>query len=102
MFGSARLIRSSFLFRVIEFDLPLPFRMIYDGWWFRQKIEISGETAWFQISWLTIQRHIEFQIPSTVDPQQPSAAIEIDFGQGLKIRRFRVWVSQQNVYDEVN
>lgn len=102
VFGEARLIRSTFLFRIIEFDSPLQFRMVYDGWWFRQKIEISGKIAWFQISWLTIQRRVEFRIPATIDPRQPAAAIEIDFGQGLRIRRFRVWVSEQIVYDEIS
>ena len=102
VFGSARLVRSWFLYRVIEIDSPLNIQLVYNGWWFRQKVEINGETSWFQISWLTIQRHVEFDIPSSVDPGQPSAAIEIEFGKALLIRRFRVWVSQQLVYDEIN
>lgn len=83
-------------------DAPFPCRLVYDGWWFRQKIEVNGELAWFQISWLTIQRQVKFKIPARVDSRQPDAAIEIDFGRGLMIRRFRIWISGQIVYDEIN
>jgi hypothetical protein len=102
VFGSARRIRSGFLYRVIEVDAPVRCRMVYDGWWFRQKIEISGNVAWFQISWLTIRRRVDFRIPEQVDPAEPQAAIEIHFGPGLTIRRFRLWIAEQIVYDEIN
>ena len=102
VFGSARRIRSGFLYRVIEIDAPLRCRVVYDGWWFRQKIEINGHTAWFQISWLTIRRRVDFRIPPQVEPSEPRATMEISFGPSLMIRRFRLWIADQIVYDEIN
>jgi hypothetical protein len=102
VFGGARRLRSGFLFRVIELESPFPCRLVYDGWWFRQKIEVNDQLAWFQISWLTIRRRVEFAIPASVDATQPPARIEIEFGRGLSIRRFRVWIDGQIAYDEVN
>lgn len=102
VFGDSRRIRAGFLYRVIQIDAPVSCQLVYDGWWFRQKIEIDGQRAWFQISWLTIRRHIEFTIPASVDPRQPAAVIEIEFGRSLGIRRFRVWIDGQIAYDEVN
>ncbi len=102
VFGDARLIRSGFLFRVIELRSPVAMRMVYSGWWFRQKIEINGELVWFRISWLTILRRAEFPLPATVDTNQSPAQMEIGFGRGLMIRRFRLWIDGQIVYDEIN
>ena len=102
VFGTARQIRSGFLFRVIDFDAPMRCRLVYDGWWFRQKIEINGEVAWFQISWLRIHRRITFQVPAKVKVRQPEGKIEIEFGRSLMIRRFRIWIGGQMVYDEIN
>ena len=102
VFGSARRIRAGFLYRVIEVDAPLRCQVVYDGWWFRQKIEINGNVAWFQISWLTIRRRVDFGIPKQVDRSGRRAAIEIHFGPSLMIRRFRLWIAEQIVYDEIN
>ncbi len=102
VFGDARRIRAGFLFRVIQIDAPVICRIVYDGWWFRQKIEVDGELVWRQISWLTIRRHVKFKLPAKLDQSQPEAAIEIDFGRSLTIRRFRVWIGGQIVYDEIN
>ena len=102
VFGNARKLRTGFLFRVIEIDAPIPCRLVYDGWWFRQKIEVNGTIAWFQVSWLTIRRHVKFRIPKQVHPAEPQAAIEIDFGPSLMIRRFRLWVAEHLVYDEIH
>ena len=102
VFGDSRRLRSGFLYRVIEVDRPLRCRVVYDGWWFRQKIEVDGEITWFQISWLTIRRHIEFKIPAFIDPNRPDARIEIDFGRSLMIRRFRLWIGGEIAYDEIN
>lgn len=102
MFGDARRVRAGFLHRELDITRPVTCRVVYDGWWFRQKIEINGHQAWFQISWLTIRRKIDFRLPAAVDPQQPRARVEIDFGPGLSIRRFRLWLDGQIAYDEVN
>ncbi|MCC9601389.1 hypothetical protein LOC67_12610 [Stieleria sp. JC731] len=73
----------------------------YSGWWFRQTIAISGFVVWSKISWLDIDRQVEFQLPAEVDPQRRPGRIEIDFSRGLRIRRFRVWIDEHLVYDEV-
>lgn len=102
IFGSAKRLRSSFLYRVIEVGDPPRHRIVYDGWWFRQKIEIDGRLAWWRVSWLTIQRNVEFRLPPEVDPDQPEGRIEIEFSRGLMIRRFRLWIGQSLIYDEIN
>lgn len=90
------------MYRVVDIEQPLEFRLVYDGWWFRQKISINGYPAWSQISWLTIRRNVQFTIPSAIDPSEPPARIEINFGTGLMIRRFRIWIGDQIAYDEIN
>jgi len=103
VFGDhARLRRSGFLFRVIDLQAPYPCRLTYDGWWFRQQVCFDQHLAWRQISWLTIRSRAEFRVPPAIDPAQPMAAIEIGFNRGLMIRRFRVWIAGEIVYDEVN
>ena len=91
VFGDARLIRKGFLFRVIEFETPIPTRLVYDGWWFRQTIKINGDLAWSQISWLTIERNAEFDIQRPGSADLLPCAIEIDFARALVIKRFRIW-----------
>jgi hypothetical protein len=98
----ARRIRGGFLYRVIELDHPFSVRLVYDGWWFRQKVTFGGELVWFRISWLTIHRRVTFRVPSQFDAARRPAAIEIDFSPGLTIRRFRVWIDEQIVYDEIH
>lgn len=95
----ARLIRSAFLFRLLELDRPVQCRLLYTSWWWRQKIEIDGQVVWFRVSWITIHRRAEFRFPPSIDPSERSGAIEIDFTRGLRIRRFRVWVDDAIVYD---
>ena len=34
--------------------------------------------------------------------RQPEGKIEIEFGRSLMIRRFRIWIGGQMVYDEIN
>jgi hypothetical protein len=51
---------------------------------------------------LTIRRRVDFRIPKQVDRSEPAAAIEIHFGPSLVIRRFRLWIADQIVYDEIN
>lgn len=101
VFEGGRKIRSGFLYRMIEIDSPRC-QMVYDGWWFRQKVTFDRETAWMQISWLTIRRRVEFKVPAAVDPLEPDGVIEIDFGRTLMIRRFRLWIGGEIVYDEIN
>jgi hypothetical protein len=87
---------------VIELQSPLAATLVYSGWWFRQKIELDGQVVWFRISWLAILRRAEFQLPESLDPRCRPAEMEITFGRALRIRRFRLWIDGQLVYDEVD
>ncbi|MEO1618820.1 MAG: hypothetical protein AAFV88_23420 [Planctomycetota bacterium] len=56
----------TFLYRVIEVEHPFEMTLIYNGWWFRQRVQVNGEIVWSKISWLTIEPAIEFTLPDTV------------------------------------
>ena len=101
VFGEARLIKKGFLYRVIEIEKPVAMKFVYDGWWFRQTIKISDHMAWSQISWLTIERNADFEIPPAVSANRLPCRIEIDFAKALLIRRFRIWIDERLVYDEI-
>ncbi|MCG8653090.1 MAG: hypothetical protein MI861_24840 [Pirellulales bacterium] len=101
VFGQARLLRSRFLYREIVLESPAV-KMIYTGWWFRQKITFDAEVVWFRISWLSMMRHAEFRLPASVDPAEPPGRVEISFDRRLAIRRFRLWIDEKIVYDEVD
>ena len=92
---------ASFLYRVVDLQHPIEAEFVYDGWWFRQKIAINGVTVWWKVSWLWIGREAVFQLPQSVDSQERYGRIEIDFGRGLRFRRFRIWIDDELVYDEV-
>jgi len=102
VFGNARRIRSGFLFRVIEFESSPIEHLVYDGWWFRQKVKIDGVRLWQIVSWLTIRRQIEISLPASGSRNSATLRIEIDFGRSLLIRRFRVWIDENLLYDEIN
>ena len=101
VFGEARLIRKGFLYRVIEIESPIRIQLIYNGWWFRQTVKINGLMAWSQISWLTIERDAEFDLPQEITPAPRRCKIEINFARALLIRRFRIWIDNDLSYDEV-
>ncbi len=98
----ARLIRSAFLYRVIEFDRPFVGRLTYSSWWWRQRVDINGQNVWFRISWLRIHRRIQFEIPKSPDRDSCMGEIEIEFSRGLKMRRFRLLIDADVVYEEKN
>lgn len=105
----AVLVRSGFLFRIIDIREPLVGRLIYSGWWFRQTVEIDGQSHWFQISWLKIHSQLEFTLPAWIsidptwgDPENRRMSIEIGFTRGLAIRRFRIWLAGRILYDEIH
>tara|TARA_B110000495_G_C23014527_1_gene600588 strand:+ start:27 stop:386 length:360 start_codon:yes stop_codon:yes gene_type:complete len=101
VFGDARLIKKGFLYRVVEFETPFRCQLIYNGWWFRQTITLNGHLAWSQISWLTIERNADFDVPEQASTHSSPGKIEIEFGRTLMIRRFRIWIDNRIVYDEV-
>ncbi|MEM1069364.1 MAG: hypothetical protein AAGI63_10740, partial [Planctomycetota bacterium] len=75
VFGEATRLRSNFLYRVIRLGNPEGFYLVYDGWWFRQKVFVNGELLWSKVSWRTIERKVEFQLPGNIDPEQRSGRI---------------------------
>ncbi|WP_145168769.1 hypothetical protein [Rubripirellula lacrimiformis] len=75
-------------------------QLTYSGWWFVQRIRINNQPVWRKVSWLRIDREIEIRLPPQVDPDQRPLRIEINFGPALRIRRFRVWLGGQPIYDE--
>ncbi|TWT65239.1 hypothetical protein [Allorhodopirellula solitaria] len=105
----ATLLRRGFLFRVIDIHEPFVGQLTYSGWWFRQTVEIDGQSHWFEISWLKIHSQLEFTLPAwiSVDPawgdlENRQVSIEISFSRGLTIRRFRIWMAGRILYDEIN
>ena len=96
----ARLTGSSFLFRKIQFQHPFVGELLYSGWWFWQRIYVCEQRVWSRISWTTIDRHICFQMPGEIELNQ--GRLEIQFVQGLRISRFRVWIDENLVFDEIH
>lgn len=104
----AVLLRRSFLYRTIDIHEPFVGQLTYNGWWFRQTVEINGQSQWFRISWLKIHSQLEFTLPEwiEVDPAWGDAenrriSVEIGFSRGLTIRRFRIWLAGRILYDEI-
>jgi hypothetical protein len=93
--------RAWFVYRVIEFSQPFVGELVYDGWWFRQKVMVDGITLWWRISWVSFHKQIDFRLPAEIDPDQRAVRIQIDFGRGLSIRRFQVSVDGMIAYDEI-
>ncbi|QEF99513.1 hypothetical protein Mal15_35780 [Stieleria maiorica] len=91
----------AFLYRVVEIRHPIEAELVYSGWWFRQTIDIAGRRVWRRISWIGLKKLAEFKLPESIDPYRRPGRIEIDFSRGLRIRRFRIWIGDQLVYDEV-
>jgi hypothetical protein len=59
-------------------------------------------TAWRRISWRTIFSELEFAMPLQLDADRSPVRVEIGFTRALTIRRFRIWVEDTLVYDEIN
>lgn len=97
----AKLVRRSLLYRVIDFQHPFQGRLVYDGWWFRQRVSVEAMPVWSRISWLRIERQLEFTLPREVDSQSRNCRIDIHFSPGLWIRRFQVTVGGAIAYDEI-
>lgn len=102
VFGDhAKRTRGGFLYRKILVSHPVDAEILYSGWWFRQKIQFNGHVVWWQVSWLWIKKSAVFRLPAEVDPEQRMGRLEIDFGRGLRIRRFRLWIGEELIYDEI-
>lgn len=101
IYGDAKRVRGGFLYRLIEIQTPVPLRLRYSGWWFIQRIFINGKRVWSKVSWLRLERHIQFELPVEIDPERRGGEIEISFGPSLFIGRFRVWIAGTLAYDEM-
>ncbi len=93
--------RAFFVYRAIDFSSPFVGELIYDGWWFRQKVSINGITLWWRVSWVSFHKQIEFHLPPQIDGSESAVRIDIHFGRGLGIRRFQVTVAGMIAYDEI-
>ena len=102
VFGDhAQRVAGGFLYRVIEFSQPVEFELVYSAWWFRQTIDIGSLRVWRRVSWLWIHDRAKFTLPPSIDPSERSGEMKIDFSRGLRIRRFRIWIDDELIYDEV-
>ncbi|MEM9827817.1 MAG: hypothetical protein AAF958_14595 [Planctomycetota bacterium] len=100
-FADSKRLRGGFLFRELQLDGCFPCQFRYTGWWFVQRVYINEKCLWWEISWLTLRRHISINLPADIDPQRRSLDVEIQFGRGLLMSRFQVWIGGQTVYDEL-
>lgn len=91
---------AGFLFRQIELTAPAPMTLTYNGWWFRQRILVDQEVVFQCISWTKIRKRLEFEFTAPAGLLH-QGSIEIDFSKGLRIQRFRIWIDDFIVYDEV-
>lgn len=98
----SQLVRAAFLYRVVDFRQPFAGRLVYDAWWWRQRVTVNEHVGWFRISWRRIDDRLEFAIPSGVDSREPKARIEIDFARGARIRCFRFYIAEALIYEEIN
>lgn len=102
VFADGAVRRSGFfVHRCIRFSSPFVGDLVYDGWWFRQKVTVNGITLWWRISWVSFHKRIEFRLPAEIDPAEPPVRIVINFGRALSIRRFQVSVAGRIAYDEI-
>ena len=95
----ARRQASGFLYREIELSGRFDGVLRYNGWWFVQRIHLDDKLLWRKISWLRVERLIEFMLP-TAAGGSVMATIQIDFGARLQFRRFQLLADDQSVYDE--
>jgi hypothetical protein len=97
----ARLLRGGFLFRDIQFHYPFEFRFRYSGWNFIQRIRIDGQIVWRKISWIVIHRQAEFFVPESLDPAGLPYRMVIEFGFGLRMRRFQLLRGNAIIWEDL-
>ena len=98
-YAGAHRRRSSFLYRWIEVDDPIPLSILFSGWWFIQRLRVNGRLLWWKISWLRIERRITAHLPADIDPQTRPLQIEITFAPALQITRYQIHLANQTLYD---
>ncbi len=97
----ARRLDHGFLYRVIELGAPLPLHFVYDAWWFWQRVYVNDVRVWSKISWLRIEPSVACKLPPTIDPQQRLLRVDVQFGPGLRFRRFQIVIGGIVEYDEI-
>ena len=93
-------VRGGFLYRELDFGEPLGGRLTYTGWWFVQRVYWNDRLLWRAVSWWSLRREIAFRLPPESVAQGIAGRIAIDFGPGLRIRRFTVWCDEHRIYQE--
>ena len=96
----AKLVRGGFLYRKISISEPFECLLIYNGWNFLQRIFLDDVLVWKRISWIVIHRHAEFAIPNELYPPGGRGELQIEFGRGLRVRRFCIHLAGRLVYEE--
>ncbi len=95
-------VRGGFLYRELDFGVPLSGRLTYTGWWFVQRVYWNDRLLWRAVSWWSLQREIAFRWPPGSVAEGVTGRIAIGFGPGLRIRQFTVWCDGQRIYQEGN
>lgn len=96
----AVLLRGGFLFREIQFYQPVEFRFRYSGWNFIQRIYADEQIVWSRISWVVIHRQAEFRLPQSLDASGVMYRMNIEFGRGLRTRRFVLFRDKQLIWED--
>ncbi len=92
--------RGGFLFREIELTGRFDGVLRYTGWWFVQRVFLNDRRLWWKISWLTLQRRVDFRLPDATG-QAVDATLQMDFDARLRFRRFQLIADDVSIYDEI-
>lgn len=102
MFGDHAVLRGKgFLYREIELTGQFDGRLRYSGWWFVQRIYFSDQLLWHRITWISIAREVQFELPAT-DGQLVPVTLRIDCDARLLFRRFQLSAGGTILYDEIH
>ncbi len=97
----AQRLDHGFLYRVIDLRSPLTLHFVYDAWWFWQRVYVNEVRIWSRISWLRIERSVDVVLPAEIDPEQRRFQVDVQFGPGLRFRRFQIVIGGIVEYDEI-
>ena len=67
-----------------------------------RELTLTAKTSGFGLAGSRSTAGPASSFPASMDAGQPEARIEIEFSRGNMIRRFRFWIGDELVYDEVN
>ncbi len=96
---AARRRAGGFLYREIELTGRVEGVLRYNGWWFVQRIHLDEQLLWRKISWLRIERFVEFTLPS-VSGEELAASLHMEFDSRLRFRGFHLLADGYTLYEE--